>query len=49
VRTGLPDTLRGFIAAAKDLGYDITDERIFLREQQKKVVAWAQTIDDAQT
>ena len=40
------DTLRGFIAAAKDLGYDVTDERIFLREQQKKVFAWAQAIDD---
>lgn len=36
-----PETLKGFIAAAQDLGYVITDEEAFLREQQAKVFAWA--------
>ena len=37
-----PPTLRGFIGAARDLGYPVTDERAFLREQQTRVFAWAQ-------
>ena len=39
VETGLmePDTLAGFLRAAKDLGYAITDESAFLREQQERV------------
>jgi hypothetical protein len=36
-----PDTLRGFITAARDLGYTVTDEEGFLREQQAGVFAWA--------
>jgi hypothetical protein len=36
-----PGTLKGFIAAARDLDYLITDEEAFLREQQDKVFAWA--------
>ncbi|MFZ3238229.1 MAG: hypothetical protein WA184_23010 [Stellaceae bacterium] len=36
-----PETLKGFIGAARDLGYTITDEEAFLREQQAKVFAWA--------
>jgi hypothetical protein len=38
-----PETLKGFIAAAHDLGYAVTDEEAFLREQQDKVFAWAAT------
>lgn len=41
-----PETLKGFTAAARDLGYAITDEEAFLREQQAKVFAWA-TVDTA--
>ena len=36
-----PETLEGFIGAAKELGYDISDDEAFLREQQEKVFAWA--------
>lgn len=36
-----PETLKGFIAAARDLGYAVTDERKFLKEQQEKVFEWA--------
>jgi hypothetical protein len=36
-----PDTLKGFIAAAKDLGFSIADEGAFLREQQRRVFEWA--------
>jgi hypothetical protein len=36
-----PPSLKGFIAAARDLGYPITDEEDFLREQQDLVFAWA--------
>ncbi len=37
-----PETLRGFISAARELRYPITDEEAFLREQQDRVFAWAQ-------
>jgi hypothetical protein len=36
-----PETLKGFIAAARDLGYSVSDEEGFLREQQDRVFAWA--------
>jgi hypothetical protein len=36
-----PDTLRGFINAARLLGYSIVDEETFLREQQALVFEWA--------
>jgi hypothetical protein len=32
-----PETLRGFIAGARDLGIAVTDERQFLKEQQEEV------------
>jgi hypothetical protein len=35
-----PGTLKGFIAAAKDLGYDVTGEEGFLKEQQDLVFRW---------
>jgi hypothetical protein len=35
-------TLKGFIGAARQLGYVITSEEAFLREQQARVFAWAQ-------
>jgi hypothetical protein len=37
-----PDTLKGFIGAARELGYPITDEQAFLKEQQARVFTWAQ-------
>jgi hypothetical protein len=36
-----PDTLKGFVRAAKGLGYVVTDESHFLREQQELVFRWA--------
>ncbi len=36
-----PTTLRGFIEAARWLGYTVTDEEGFLREQQQRVFDWA--------
>jgi hypothetical protein len=35
------ETLKGFIAAARKLGFSITDEEVFLREQQRRVFEWA--------
>jgi hypothetical protein len=35
-----PQTLRGFIGAARDLGYVITGEEDFLRQQQELVFLW---------
>jgi hypothetical protein len=40
-----PETLKGFVAAARDLGYSVTDAKAFLREQQARVFAWAATTD----
>lgn len=37
-----PEALQGFIGAARLLGYAVTDEASFVREQQAKVFAWAQ-------
>lgn len=39
VQTGAmePETLRGFVAAARDLGFTVTDEEEFLRQQQRLV------------
>jgi hypothetical protein len=36
-----PETLKGFIGAARLLGYVVTDEEAFLRKQQDEVFAWA--------
>jgi len=36
-----PETLRGFLVAARQLGFSITDEQAFLREQQRHVFEWA--------
>lgn len=41
-----PETLKGFIAAAKLLGYSVADEEQFLRNQQRRVFAWAQSSPD---
>jgi hypothetical protein len=38
-----PETLKGFIAAARELGFSITDEETFLREQQRRVFEWAKS------
>ena len=35
------DTLKGFVGAARLLGYSVTDEEAFLREQQARVFASA--------
>ena len=36
-----PKTLKGFVNAARLLGYSVTDDRQFLRDQQDAVFAWA--------
>lgn len=36
-----PTTLKGFVDAARGLGYVVTDEKAFLREQQERVFVWA--------
>ena len=36
-----PFSLAGFVGKAKDLGYTVTDEEAFLREQQARVFEWA--------
>jgi hypothetical protein len=38
-----PETLKGFIAAARDLGYSVSDEEEFLREQQDRCVCLGQS------
>lgn len=40
-----PATLKGFVLAARALGYAVIDEKAFLREQQERVFAWAQTTE----
>ncbi len=37
-----PEALKGFIGAARLLGYTVLDEEEFLREQQARVFDWAQ-------
>jgi hypothetical protein len=39
-----PETLRGFIQAARALGHAVLDERAFLRKQQKAVFDWAEAL-----
>jgi hypothetical protein len=39
--------LAGFCEGARKLGFKITDEEAFMREQQTLVFAWAQTNDAA--
>jgi hypothetical protein len=36
-----PFTLKGFVEAARALGYSVSDEIAFLKEQQQRVFAWA--------
>lgn len=36
-----PTTLKGFVEAARALGYAVADDSAFLREQQERVFAWA--------
>jgi hypothetical protein len=37
-----PAALKGFIQAARELGYPVTDEEAFLKEMQNRVFVWAQ-------
>lgn len=37
----------GFVNAARDLGYEIENPEVFIREQQKRVFAWAKNAPDA--
>lgn len=37
-----PDTLQGFVTAARQLGHEVTDEPAFLKEQQERVFEWAE-------
>lgn len=36
-----PDTMKGFLAAARELDIPVTDAEAFLREQQRRVFEWA--------
>ena len=38
------ETLKGFIKAARQLGYEITDDEAFLKEQQQRVFEWAKSL-----
>ena len=38
-----PDSLKGFVAGARRLGIPVTDNQLFLREQQEKVFSWARS------
>jgi hypothetical protein len=44
-----PRTLKGFVTAAKELGYVFTDGETFLREQQEAVFQWARRGADDQS
>ncbi len=37
-----PETLDGFVTAARTLGYTVDDATLFLKEQQQRVFEWAQ-------
>jgi hypothetical protein len=39
------ETLRGFINAARSIGYAVTDEKSFLKEQQLRVFEWGKAQD----
>ena len=39
-----PETLKGFIGAARLLGYIVIDEVEFLRQQQRRVFDWAEAL-----
>jgi hypothetical protein len=39
------ETLRGFVGTARELGYPISDEEAFIREQQARVFEWAASTD----
>lgn len=42
-----PETLRGFISAARELGRNVgSDEKRFLKDEQAQVFEWAQTQHD---
>lgn len=41
-------TLRGFIKAARDLGRIVLNEDTFLKEEQERVFAWAQSATEPQ-
>ena len=36
-----PSTIKGFVEAARELGYTVTDEEAFVKEQQNRVFEWA--------
>ena len=50
VATGALDetALRGFIAAARELGREATDEETFLREEQERVFEWGATLAEGE-
>ena len=41
-----PTTLKGFIEAAKLLGYDVVDPQDFLAQQQKECFEWADAVSE---
>ncbi len=42
-----PSTLKGFIEAAKWLGYDVGDPEEFLDRQQKECFEWARIVSES--
>lgn len=44
-----PETLKGFVEAARELGHVVQNEEAFLREQQETVFSWAQDKPAAST
>lgn len=42
-----PATLKGFVTAARALGHSVTNEEVFLREQQDAVFAWGRNAEVA--
>jgi 5-methylcytosine-specific restriction protein B len=42
-----PTTLKGFIEAAKWLGYDVDDQEDFLDRQQKECFKWARVVSES--
>ena len=40
-----PKSLKGFVAAARQLGFDVTNEEAFLRDQQSRVFDWAKEFE----
>ena len=43
-----PETLQGFVKAARNLGHDVPDAAAFLEQQQARVFAWARLLPEGE-